>query len=184
MDNWKITIWALLFLLGGTALKGWAQDDRLARAERIYEHLVEGRGDSIYAALNDEAQRQLSPAVFADTWRQLTGQFVGWSLDAGSRAGRGAVPPRPDLRTLPPAPARGLRRRRAAEHHPRGARPRTCRSACRGLRPHPRGARPRTCRSACRGLRPHADGRARHRGGDRRLPPARHADPARATPWW
>ena len=75
MDNWKITIWALLFLLGGTALKGWAQDDRRARAERIYEHLVEGRGDSIYAALNDEAQRQLSPAVFADTWRQLTGQF-------------------------------------------------------------------------------------------------------------
>lgn len=75
MDNWKITIWALLFLLGGSALKGWAQDDRRARAERIYEHLVEGRGDSIYAALNDEAQRQLSPAVFADTWRQLTGQF-------------------------------------------------------------------------------------------------------------
>ena len=49
MDNWKITIWALLFLLGGSALKGWAQDDRRARAERIYEHLVEGRGDSIYA---------------------------------------------------------------------------------------------------------------------------------------
>lgn len=75
MDNWKITIWALFFLLGGSALKGWAQDDRRARAERIYEHLVEGRGDSIYAALNDEGRRQLSPAVFADTWRQLTGQF-------------------------------------------------------------------------------------------------------------
>lgn len=75
MDNWRLIIGVLLFLLGGSALKGWAQDDRRARAERIYEHLVEGRGDSIYVALNDEGQRQLSPAVFADTWRQLTGQF-------------------------------------------------------------------------------------------------------------
>ena len=97
MDNWRLFIGVLLFLLGGSALKGWAQDDRRVRAERIYEHLVEGRGDSIYAALNDEAQRQLSPAVFADTWRQLTGQFGALQ---SAEAWTPAVPPDPYFSVL------------------------------------------------------------------------------------
>ena len=75
MDNWRLFIGVLLFLLGGSALKGRAQDDSQARAERIYTYFVEGRGDSIYAALNDEAQRQVSPQVFNDTYRQLEAQF-------------------------------------------------------------------------------------------------------------
>lgn len=59
-------------------LKGYAQlgnETNLARAGRIYEHLVAGRGDSIYAALNAEVQRQLSPAVFNDMWKQMEKQF-------------------------------------------------------------------------------------------------------------
>ena len=75
MDNWKLLIGIWLFLLSGSALSGWAQDDHRSRAERIYEHFMAGCGDSIYAALNDEAQKQLSPALFTDTWRQLTAQF-------------------------------------------------------------------------------------------------------------
>ncbi|WP_300814508.1 alpha/beta fold hydrolase [uncultured Bacteroides sp.] len=75
MNHWKLTIWTLLLLLGGSVLEGRAQDNVLARAERMYGHLAAGRGDSIYAALNDEARRQLSPAVFNDTWRQLEAQF-------------------------------------------------------------------------------------------------------------
>lgn len=67
-----------VFLLGlwGSLNDGCAQDTAaLARAERIYTHLVEARGDSIYAALNAEVQRQLSPAVFNDTWKQMENQF-------------------------------------------------------------------------------------------------------------
>lgn len=75
MDHFKYSILVLLFLLNGGGWKGWAQDNNLARAERIYTHLVEARGDSIYAALNAEAQRQLSPAVFNDTWKQMEKQF-------------------------------------------------------------------------------------------------------------
>lgn len=75
MDHFKYSILVLLFLLNGGGWKGWAQDNNLARAERIYIHLVEARGDSIYAALNAEAQRQLSPAVFNDTWKQMEKQF-------------------------------------------------------------------------------------------------------------
>ena len=75
MDNWKLLIGIWLFLLSGSTLSGWAQDDHRSRAEHIYEHFVAGCGDSIYAALNDEAQKQLSPALFTDTWRQLTAQF-------------------------------------------------------------------------------------------------------------
>lgn len=75
MDHFKYSILVLLFLLNGGGWKGWAQDNNLARAERIYTHLVEDRGDSIYAALNAEAQRQLSPAVFNDTWKQMEKQF-------------------------------------------------------------------------------------------------------------
>ena len=75
MDNWRLFIGVLLFLSGGSTLKGWAQDNIPPHAERIYTYFVEGRGDSIYAALNDEAQRQISPAVFADTWHQLEAQF-------------------------------------------------------------------------------------------------------------
>ena len=75
MDHFKYSILVLLFLLNGGGWKGWAQDNNLARAERIYTHLVEARGDSIYAALNAEAQRQLSPTVFNDTWKQMEKQF-------------------------------------------------------------------------------------------------------------
>ncbi len=52
-----------------------AQDGEQTRAERIYEHLVAGRGDSIYVALNDEGQRQSTPALFGDLWKQLEAQF-------------------------------------------------------------------------------------------------------------
>lgn len=64
-------------LLLGFALSGHAQtaNDNQVRAQRIYEHFVTGRGDSIYAALNDDGQRQLSPAVFNDMYRQLEMQF-------------------------------------------------------------------------------------------------------------
>ena len=64
-------------LLLGFALSGHAQtaNDNQVRAQRIYEHFETGRGDSIYAALNDDGQRQLSPAVFNDMYRQLEMQF-------------------------------------------------------------------------------------------------------------
>ena len=75
MKHFRLYIVVALFLLGGSALKGRAQDDSQARAERIYTYFVEGHGDSIYAALNDEAQRQVSPQVFNDTYRQLEAQF-------------------------------------------------------------------------------------------------------------
>lgn len=65
----------LLWLMVCTAWAGYAQDGERNRAERIYEHLMAGRGDSIYAVLNDEGRRQLSPALFNDTWKQLEAQF-------------------------------------------------------------------------------------------------------------
>ena len=75
MDKRTFLIGILLFLLGSYSPEGWAQDDLRVRAERVYEHLLAGRGDSVYAALNDEARRQVSPAVFGDTFRQLEVQF-------------------------------------------------------------------------------------------------------------
>ena len=75
MDKRTFLIGILLFLLGSYSPEGWAQDDLRVRAERVYEHLLAGRGDSVYAALNDEARRQVSPAVFGDTFRQLEAQF-------------------------------------------------------------------------------------------------------------
>lgn len=52
-----------------------AQVDNQKRAEQIYQYLIAGQGDSIYAALNDEAQSQLSPALFNDFHRQLEAQY-------------------------------------------------------------------------------------------------------------
>ena len=67
----------LLCLWGlGSAETGFAQHDGgLARAQRVYDYFVAGQGDSIYAVLNAEAQRMLSPMVFNDTYRQLEAQF-------------------------------------------------------------------------------------------------------------
>lgn len=91
----------LLWLMVCTAWAGYAQDGERNRAERIYEHLMAGRGDSIYAVLNDEGRRQLSPALFNDTWKQLEAQFGklksagAWGEDEAQ--GREAVASRPDV---------------------------------------------------------------------------------------
>ena len=78
MGKGKFLIGILFFLWGSHSPEGWAQDDLRARAERVYEHLLAGHGDSVYAALNDEAKRQVSPAVFDDTWHRLEAQFGPW----------------------------------------------------------------------------------------------------------
>lgn len=53
----------------------YAQDANIARAKCIYEWFVVGQGDSIYVALNKEAQGQLSPATFNDIFRQTENMF-------------------------------------------------------------------------------------------------------------
>lgn len=68
-------ILALLFLLLCCPMVTRAQVDNQKRAEQIYQYLIAGQGDSIYAALNDEAQSQLSPALFNDFHRQLEAQY-------------------------------------------------------------------------------------------------------------
>lgn len=68
-------ILALLFLLLCCPMMTRAQVDNQKRAEQIYQYLIAGQGDSIYAALNDEAQSQLSPALFNDFHRQLEAQY-------------------------------------------------------------------------------------------------------------
>lgn len=68
-------ILALLFLLLCCPMVTRAQVDNQKRAERIYQYLIAGQGDSIYAALNDEAQSQLSPTLFNDFHRQLEAQY-------------------------------------------------------------------------------------------------------------
>ena len=68
-------ILALLFLLLCSPMVTRAQVDNQKRAEQIYQYLIAGQGDSIYAALNDEAQSQLSPTLFNDFHRQLEAQY-------------------------------------------------------------------------------------------------------------
>lgn len=71
----RAKILALLFLLLCCPMVALAQVDNQKRAEQIYQYLIAGQGDSIYAALNDEAQSQLSPALFNDFHRQLEAQY-------------------------------------------------------------------------------------------------------------
>lgn len=71
----RTKILALLFLLLCCPMVALAQVDNQKRAEQIYQYLIAGQGDSIYAALNDEAQSQLSPALFNDFHRQLEAQY-------------------------------------------------------------------------------------------------------------
>lgn len=68
-------ILALLFLLLCCPMVTRAQVDNQKRAEQIYQYLIAGQGDSIYATLNDEAQSQLSPTLFNDFYRQLEAQY-------------------------------------------------------------------------------------------------------------
>lgn len=68
-------ILALLFLLFYCPMVTLAQVENQKRAKQIYQYLIAGQGDSIYAALNDEAQSQLSPALFNDFHRQLEAQY-------------------------------------------------------------------------------------------------------------
>ena len=60
----------------GTLPPAFAQSaGEWTKEEHIYHCLLNGQGDSIYAALNEEAQRQLSSAMFNDSFRQLETQF-------------------------------------------------------------------------------------------------------------
>lgn len=53
-----------------TALMAAAQQNNMTRSQRIYQWFVEGKGDSIHAALGKELQGQLPAAVFNDMFRQ------------------------------------------------------------------------------------------------------------------
>jgi len=76
--------WALVLgLLAGQVFSFvFAQDTGLERARKVYGQFISGQGDSIYAALAQELQAKLSPAMFNNAFIQTENQ-VGKLQSAG-----------------------------------------------------------------------------------------------------
>lgn len=76
MNYSVISKWALLVgILLAQACSAIAQDLSFQRAQKVYDFLVGGQGDSIYVNLTKELQAQLSPAVFNETFDKTEQQF-------------------------------------------------------------------------------------------------------------